>query len=605
MLEDGTLWTWLLIFLVGILSWILLAFISTFLLSVLKDARLSYQAIAQPTIEYLNSLWRQCWVAAKSSFDFFYQSHAFRYLVDQNQFLWQQALSQTLTEIRQLEQKSTLLTKEFESTHKALIRADNMLHKRDDHFPVLPAVPDTQDLWVEVKEVRRATATLILAGLVALAIMIVNTGMLSRILKDLDLGFTIYGSVRLYHVIAFLFTLVELGLGIIYSKIGENTKQLSAGTHLARLVPIIFAFALAFAEGVFYSQAGMETSLPAPFQGTRSILQIEPAIVNLSYAFGVLGCTLPLILFGLGHICYQALMTIRDGYALDHMRMDLKKISRNMHYLQENFRTVEATIHKAREQYSQILELFAAVKPDTQDAISRTVKETSSQVLQCSKTPPEWARSRLESLTPAESQQEGYRVLAWTVMTGFISFTSIWLHSWAIALQYTDLMIPLPTVMAIAQVAVLLATGLLLRSEQVLLNDNQDIIVRVASTRVWANRTAVSVIALLVITANWGLLSKFPGSLGLAGLLVLGLGAALLLLGKDFPIMLSMIACLALASLAIVRGILAWIGLVGIRLSIGALFLAEFLLRLVAAPVQWYTQQRSVQVAVPSAQIRE
>ena len=190
-------------------------------------------------------------------------------------------------------------------------------------------------------------------------------------------------------------------------------------------------------------------------------------------------------------------------------------------------------------------------------------------------------------------------------MTALIAIISIWLHSWAISFRYTDLMTPLPIAMAIAQVGVLLVAGLLLRSGQVVVNDGQGIIVGSGSTREWASRTAVCVILLLVVTANWGLLREFPRSLGLAGLMVLGLGAGILFLGKELPSMISMIACLTLASLAIVRGILAWIGLGGIRMIIGVLLLGEFLLSLVAAPVQWCTQWRSGQVAVPPAQIRE
>lgn len=593
MVDNALYWLWLVYGIEIILAWFVVAFVASLLLPFVRTSRTRYQLATRQALDSLKACWSQCPEAATASFDLFYQSHSFRELAARNRILWEQALAQVMKGVQELTSGVDHLRRALAATDRTLGDFTHALSAHDSSFPKLREVPDTKDLWVELKAVRRAKALLLLAGSIALAIMVVNTGMLSQILKDLDIGLVrVAGQLMLFNIFAFLLTLTEIGLGIMYSTLGEEGRQPSVGTHLGQLVMIVLAAGLAFVEGYFYSHASGEEQV-------AGLLQIEPR-----QAFLVLGCALPITLFGLGHICFKALMTIRDGYTLDAMRKDLRRIKQQVDPLQGMFQEIEACLDRGRKLAAEVEQQFAALDQAKRDAVSQVLHQTRQEIREWGQTIPVWAKARLESLSPAECQQQGLRVFAWGIMTLMAVGASVWLHTWALGTQYPELVGPFPTVLALAQAGALLVAGLLIRRSSVVVEDAGGV---TFATEAWgyAAWIAVGGVVLLVVVANSGLVSEFPKAVGIAAVLVLALGAGLIPLGRELPSMVSMALCTGLAIGRTVKGTMALIGSWAICTITGGFAVLEFFLGLIAVPAHWVMGPRGSGVGASTVKPQE
>jgi hypothetical protein len=175
---------------------------------------------------------------------------------------------------------------------KPINKASKSLHKAGDRVPdlvkvirdsnigtvqPLPPLPAVEEMDDSVAVHRIAWLKLVLSAVILMAIMTVNTVMLSQILRDLGVipAALVFLGIPLAYVVAFLFTFVEAGLGVGHSA----TKKPGKFT----VWPYLFAtaaFGVCLLEGFFWSRIAPQGAFTLPFVG------YEMPQASLFFCFG-------------------------------------------------------------------------------------------------------------------------------------------------------------------------------------------------------------------------------------------------------------------------------------------------------------------------------
>jgi hypothetical protein len=158
--------------------------------------------------------------------------------------------------------------------------------------------------------------------LILLAAMIfVNTGMLSQIVRDL--GFIPpslkFLNVPLYFILAFLLTMVEAGLGFIHGVLSDEAKDDRSRIHFGATLFAFGSICLACVEGFFYSRI-------IPNRTETVTIPVVNYTLPQTDMFFLWGFLLVMTLFGLGMICYNKGAVILRGTAVLALRKELRSL---------------------------------------------------------------------------------------------------------------------------------------------------------------------------------------------------------------------------------------------------------------------------------------
>jgi len=150
---------------------------------------------------------------------------------------------------------------------------------------------------------------LIFSGTILFGLMLVNTGTLSQILRDLGVvpATMTFAGISLSSVFAFILTLVEAGIGVIYGATHdkESDKLFRWSAFIWSTFMMVFAFILACVDGFFYSRV-------APSTGVFTVPFINFTMPK-SNLFFLWGFVLMMTLFSLGSIGFKAGATVVRG----------------------------------------------------------------------------------------------------------------------------------------------------------------------------------------------------------------------------------------------------------------------------------------------------
>lgn len=150
---------------------------------------------------------------------------------------------------------------------------------------------------------------LILAGTILFGLMLFNTAVLSQILRDIGVvpATMIFAGIPLPYVFAFILSLVEAGLGVVYCAIRDKEpgKRFRWLVFIESAFMMVFAFILACVNGFFYSRV-------APSSGVLTLPFINYAMPQ-STLFFIGGFILTMTLFSLGHIVFKAGLSVVRG----------------------------------------------------------------------------------------------------------------------------------------------------------------------------------------------------------------------------------------------------------------------------------------------------
>jgi hypothetical protein len=255
--------------------------------------------------------------------------------------------------------------------------------------------------------VRVARLALATSSFLLIAIITVNTGMLSQIVRDL--GFIpaslAFLGIPLFWILALLITCVESGLGAIHgilsdSDMGDEDRKIRFGPLLAA----VGAVGVACVEGFFYSRINPNRSETV----TIPLISYTLPQTDLFFLWGFL---LVMTLFGLGLICYRMAAKVLRGTALSALRKQLRALTRDTTHWSTALRQAEAIATTARAavaggQTTTESKLFAA------DAVERLLSELQTLV----QTRPPWVSVLETALGVSEVRHLARHCLLWLVL---------------------------------------------------------------------------------------------------------------------------------------------------------------------------------------------
>jgi hypothetical protein len=253
--------------------------------------------------------------------------------------------------------------------------------------PDFPSIPSTNELSAEHGDLRTARTRLIVSSVILIALILVNTGMLGQILRDLgfiphDLA---YFGIPLYLVFAFILTLAEAGLGYIHTA-SRPAPDEAGRVAVWPAIAVCFAAVIACVEGFFYSQV-------APSRDSLVDLPIGYHVKQGSLFF-LWGATLVLVLFGLGTIWSKSLERI--SRSAGHFPQLVQRLVR---YRQKFAAACALTERSADHLREQVDTTCAKVRAAAQD--SNSIAASAAQLKEAASTDQVPAMPR--SLTTTET----------------------------------------------------------------------------------------------------------------------------------------------------------------------------------------------------------
>jgi hypothetical protein len=359
-----------------------------------------------------------------------------------------------------LRQPIAMATQSLNELKEQIIGLKKQAEKYEiDKAQALPALPESGDELAEaVSALRIAWLKVILSGTILFALMLVNTGMLSQILRDLGVvpATMTFAGIPLSYVFAFILTLVEAGLGVAHGATREREpdKFFRLSTFM-----VVFAVILACVEGFFYSRV-------APSSGlfTLPFINYELPQSNLFFLWGFV---LVMTLFGLGSIGYEAAEIILHGTKSSTLRREIKKLLR----IHERYNgAVEASRKNLNEAKKTISDIDKVLHGPADNSVS--VREHLDFVLvelqKLSSETPEWAQDKEEKLTRTEVHELAQTGGIWLIfaLLGIVAVTLTGLNSFAAF--YPDLPRVILWIMAVGQAVVFFGVGYLFSTRMTL-----------------------------------------------------------------------------------------------------------------------------------------
>jgi len=209
-------------------------------------------------------------------------------------------------------------TKALPRLHEGLALVSNSIPK-DITFPTADGT-----MTRSIGTLRVARMALICASLLLIAIVFVNTGMLSQIIRDL--GFIPpslkFAGIQLFYVLAFLITCVEAGLGLVHGVFTDHElREEQSKIHIGGALVTVFAGGIACVEGFFYSRI-------IPTRTETVTLPIIGYTLPQTDIFFIWGFLLVTTLFSLGIIVYRMGARVLRGTALTSVQKQLRTITK-------------------------------------------------------------------------------------------------------------------------------------------------------------------------------------------------------------------------------------------------------------------------------------
>lgn len=302
------------------------------------------------------------------------------------------------------------------------------------------------------KEIRVAWLTAVASSTVLLSLMIVNTGMLSQILSDLDIvpRQTTFIGIPLAYVFAFILTLVEAGLGIGHGAVQEAKSDRIS---IWGVVLVIFAFILANVEGFFYSQVASSRVFTFPFTSYD---------IPQSSLFYLWGFVLVMTLFALGFIAYRAYVVIVSGNEIRIQRALVTLYNRHLNALKK----LEQNLNKSSAM------LTGSSKE--RESVSRLLQDVKSSLEELEEKVPAWPSGSVERLTREDVLQLSLMGSIWLGLSllgiSAVTYTGLYCFD----MLYPQLDSALIWVLSIAQALVSICIGFLLSTDMTIVNDKQN-----------------------------------------------------------------------------------------------------------------------------------
>lgn len=521
--------------------------------------------------------------ALVGSLEPFLSAQKLRELQDKPQATWLASLRSIGDPILGYQRSADAAAGGFGKVSAQVHDASNAL--RDFTLPAfqVPEFPMPTVIHEEVRRYRGAWVNLTLSTTFVVALLVVNTGMLSQILRELGIAYIIPGTaIRLNYIFAFILTLIEASTGMIHAHYSHQEGQRPAQL-IPQLAALVFALLLCLMEGLFYSRVGDA--------GQQLLIPFIDQTLNFEQTFFFLGFALPGVLFLLGHIVYTSLREVVDATSAHAAGRYIARLRQSATATERKISDVSRALDDAKQCSAEASRLLPQVSAELTEKLLHEVSRLRERVDSLAETAPAWVSARVEALDRAELLHEATRAGALlTLMVVLLAF-SAWVHATALSDTYPELGTLSHWIVAALRVACLLVAGSLLRSRPLVHEDGA--VLRPAARMGHALRLALALgvavplvafdLWMIAHSADRSIVSLVLWSLSMASDL------AIIAIGRELTPVASIAVTGAVATgllVAIGLGVAAW---VTIALLLIVLLMVEIVLGIFASPITWWT----------------
>lgn len=376
---------WILAIFVAFFIWVILSF-PAFILEKLIDKTLTaYNAYLSSFSKLVKNDFESFEMRTGNRFQKFFDCHNVRATLTWGRKPWCLALVSTNRSLKQiiksLRQSGKILTR-YVKRSKSL---EHNVRGIESRFHKLSESPININFENERKYATRSAISTVFSIILVLSLVIVNVGVLNRILQELGIGlFTVFGSVKLYHVIAFLLTLIESGLGIAYGYVkseAEAKDKENITFPIAQYFPMAGALMLAFVEGFFYSRLGLVIETE-----TLTFGQFE---FGMEQALFLLGFTLPIALFGLGDVMFRSLVNLLENTSMYRLERRLIAYKRQAAVVDARLDDLGRHWLESRKEGSKVIEDLPVVSREREQELIIQFNEIISKLRDVLRTKPD------------------------------------------------------------------------------------------------------------------------------------------------------------------------------------------------------------------------
>lgn len=357
------------------------------------------------------------------------------------------------------------VSKTLERLSEHIARLANEIENTDvQQMPDAPDISQPADVAKSENFLRVEWLKLALSGAILLGLMLVNTGMLSQILRDLGVvpaTMTFLG-IPLAIVFAFILTLVEAGLGIAHGALREEySEKLSLWPHTV----LAFALLLSCVEGFFYSRVAPSGS---PF--TFPFIKYTIPQTDLFFLWGMI---LVLTLFLLGSIAYKAAAAILKGSDLTTFRREVRKTQKQLNQYERRLVSSKKVLEETKAALKLAEETIGG--PATNSAnVWQILTRLMDELQKLKETPPAWTRQKEENLTRSEVYQLADSAGLWLILSILGAVVLIKTGLYCFEAFYPSLPNGILWVFAIGQATVFFAVGFLLSLDVMVVKGEHD-----------------------------------------------------------------------------------------------------------------------------------
>jgi len=281
---------------------------------------------------------------------------------------------------------------ELETWRKELAKAEDTLRHLVDRLSDLKAIlgslpdpwpkekdllvfPSPNDLVLKTGSLRVTRLSLTISSLILPCIILVNTGMLAQIIRDLGIIPPNYqfGPVPLNVVFALILTLIEAAWGFVHGATSARSSD-EGELEKIRVLPIVavlIALGLGFLEGYFYSQIAPSSAPPFP-------IPIVGYKIPQSDFFFFWGFALVMALFVLGKTFYDSFAAVRRGTALGEIRRQVEEMVSLASRWKDTTAEAKGNVGKIAEQVTSIDVILARLLPGSASAATNLTQAAAA-----------------------------------------------------------------------------------------------------------------------------------------------------------------------------------------------------------------------------------
>lgn len=334
------------------------------------------------------------------------RDHLLRHLDNSSRGLWVRTATPLLNSAREIRARFEGVSSDITSFTRALPEVLERLQSIPDSFPkefqTTEGHPDIAQDTANLRVARLALGT----GLFFLiVIIVVNTAMLSQIVRDLGFippSLTVLG-IPLYFFIAFLLTCVEGGLGVLHAILTDPAEQDRRKLPVGGWLAAVGAVGVACVEGFFYSQIVQDNA------ATVTIPLVNYTLPQ-AHLFFLWGFILVMALFGLGLVCFDRGARVLRGTALTTYRKQIRACRKEAARFAGTLQDAEGLVARASD---AVVAGQAAPSQFLNEPLERLLREIETLV----RSTPEWVKNAQQPLEVHEIRQISRNCLLWLALT--------------------------------------------------------------------------------------------------------------------------------------------------------------------------------------------